>query len=45
VPATLPLLTPILASIPMQLLAYYIAVQRGCDVGQMRNLAECVVVE
>ena len=38
-------LTPILATIPMQLLAYYIAVQRGCDVDQPRNLAKSVTVE
>src|SRR5215208_652193 len=45
VPATLPLLTPILTSIPMQLLSYYIAVRRGCDVDQPRNLAKSVTVE
>ncbi|MFL5804322.1 MAG: glutamine--fructose-6-phosphate transaminase (isomerizing) [Roseiflexaceae bacterium] len=45
VPATLPLLTPILASIPMQLLAYHVAVRRGCDVDQPRNLAKSVTVE
>ena len=38
-------LAPILATIPMQLLAYYIAVQRGCDVDQPRNLAKSVTVE
>ena len=38
-------LSPILATIPMQLLAYYIAVQRGCDVDQPRNLAKSVTVE
>jgi glucosamine--fructose-6-phosphate aminotransferase (isomerizing) len=45
VPETLPLLTPILSSIPLQLLAYHIAVRRGCDVDQPRNLAKSVTVE
>jgi len=45
VPATLPLLTPILTSIPMQLLAYHFAVRRGADVDQPRNLAKSVTVE
>jgi len=38
-------LTPILCAIPMQLIAYYIAVRRGCDVDQPRNLAKSVTVE
>jgi glucosamine--fructose-6-phosphate aminotransferase (isomerizing) len=38
-------LTPILASIPLQLLAYYIAVELGCDVDKPRNLAKSVTVE
>ena len=38
-------LTPILASIPLQLLAYHIAVMRGCNVDQPRNLAKSVTVE
>ena len=38
-------LTPILAAIPLQLLAYHIAVRRGCDVDQPRNLAKSVTVE
>jgi len=38
-------LSPILASIPLQQLAYHIAVQRGCDVDQPRNLAKSVTVE
>ncbi len=38
-------ITPILAAIPMQLLAYHIAVRRGCDVDQPRNLAKSVTVE
>jgi glucosamine--fructose-6-phosphate aminotransferase (isomerizing) len=45
IPETLPILTPILASIPLQLLAYYIAVQRGCNVDMPRNLAKSVTVE
>ena len=39
VPACEPLLSPVLASIPLQMLAYYIAVRRGCGVDQPRNLA------
>jgi len=45
VPATAPLLMPIVLSIPLQLLSYYIAVRRGCDVDQPRNLAKSVTVE
>jgi glucosamine--fructose-6-phosphate aminotransferase (isomerizing) len=45
VPETLDLLMPILASVPLQLLAYYIAVKRGCNVDQPRNLAKSVTVE
>ncbi len=45
IPATHPLLTPVLAVIPLQLLAYYMAVARGCDVDQPRNLAKSVTVE
>jgi len=41
----LPLLYPLLTAIPMQLLAYHIAVERGCDVDQPRNLAKTVTVE
>jgi len=44
-PATTALLTPILMTIPLQLLAYHIAVRRGCDVDQPRNLAKSVTVE
>ncbi|MBN1826735.1 MAG: glutamine--fructose-6-phosphate transaminase (isomerizing) [Candidatus Eisenbacteria bacterium] len=44
-PHTLEPLTPILSVIPLQLFAYYIAVQRGCDVDQPRNLAKSVTVE
>ncbi len=45
VPQTLPMLQPILSVIPLQLLAYDVAVQRGCDVDQPRNLAKSVTVE
>jgi len=45
IPETLPLLTPVLTSIPLQLLAYYIAVERGCNVDMPRNLAKSVTVE
>ncbi|MCI0611443.1 glutamine--fructose-6-phosphate aminotransferase, partial [bacterium] len=45
IPNSDPLLTPILTVIPLQLLAYYIAVRRGCDVDQPRNLAKSVTVE
>ena len=44
-PATPPLLTPVVMTIPLQLLAYHIAVRRGCDVDQPRNLAKSVTVE
>ena len=45
IPKTHPLLTPIISVIPMQLLAYHIAVWRGADVDQPRNLAKSVTVE
>jgi glucosamine--fructose-6-phosphate aminotransferase (isomerizing) len=45
VPETTPLLLPVLTLIPLQLLAYHIAVWRGCDVDQPRNLAKTVTVE
>ncbi|NNE69786.1 MAG: glutamine--fructose-6-phosphate transaminase (isomerizing), partial [Rhodothermales bacterium] len=45
VPKTMEPLAPILTSIPLQLLAYHIAVMRGCDVDQPRNLAKSVTVE
>jgi glutamine---fructose-6-phosphate transaminase (isomerizing) len=38
-------LSPLVAVIPLQLLAYHIAVLRGCDVDQPRNLAKSVTVE
>jgi glucosamine--fructose-6-phosphate aminotransferase (isomerizing) len=45
VPATSELLAPIIEVVPLQLLAYHIAVRRGCDVDQPRNLAKSVTVE
>ena len=45
VPKTLEMLTPILAFIPLQLLAYYLAVECGNDVDKPRNLAKSVTVE
>jgi glucosamine--fructose-6-phosphate aminotransferase (isomerizing) len=44
-PQASPLLMPILAAIPLQFFAYHIAVRRGCDVDQPRNLAKTVTVE
>jgi glucosamine--fructose-6-phosphate aminotransferase (isomerizing) len=44
-PRTDAMLTPIVMTIPLQLLAYHIAVRRGCDVDQPRNLAKSVTVE
>jgi glutamine---fructose-6-phosphate transaminase (isomerizing) len=45
VPPSDPLLTPVLMVLPLQLLAYHIAIRRGCDVDQPRNLAKSVTVE
>ncbi len=45
IPATEECLTPLLTVIPLQLLAYHIAVVKGCDVDQPRNLAKSVTVE
>jgi glutamine---fructose-6-phosphate transaminase (isomerizing) len=45
IPETMDMLTPVLASVPLQLLAYYIAVKRACNVDQPRNLAKSVTVE
>ena len=45
IPETIDLLMPILSSIPLQLLAYYVAVKRGSNVDQPRNLAKSVTVE
>jgi glucosamine--fructose-6-phosphate aminotransferase (isomerizing) len=45
IPRSHPLVTPILAVLPLQLLAYHLAVRRGCDIDQPRNLAKSVTVE
>ena len=45
IPETLESLTPLLTTIPLQLLSYHIAVMRGCNVDQPRNLAKSVTVE
>jgi glucosamine--fructose-6-phosphate aminotransferase (isomerizing) len=45
VPETLPILQPILNIIPLQLFAYYIAKEKGCDIDKPRNLAKSVTVE
>ena len=45
IPETSDLLGPVLSVVPLQLLSYYIAVRRGCDVDQPRNLAKSVTVE
>ena len=45
IPPTFELLSPLIEIVPLQLLAYYVAVRRGCDVDQPRNLAKSVTVE
>ena len=45
IPPAFELLSPLIEIVPLQLLAYYIAVRRGCDVDQPRNLAKSVTVE
>src|SRR5206468_8174542 len=45
VPVTAPLLSPVLTTLPLQMLAYHIAVLRGCDVDKPRNLAKSVTGE
>jgi len=45
IPETIDMLTPVLASVPLQLLAYHVAVKRGANVDQPRNLAKSVTVE
>jgi len=45
IPDADPLVTPVVLTIPLQLLAYHVAVRRGCDVDQPRNLAKSVTVE
>jgi glucosamine--fructose-6-phosphate aminotransferase (isomerizing) len=45
IPAAPEMISPILEIVPLQMLAYHIAVRRGCDVDQPRNLAKSVTVE
>jgi len=45
IPDTMDELAPVLSIIPLQLLSYYIAVARGCDVDKPKNLAKSVTVE
>jgi glutamine---fructose-6-phosphate transaminase (isomerizing) len=45
IPQTIPMLSPLLSVIPLQLLAYHIAALRGCEIDQPRNLAKSVTVE
>jgi glucosamine--fructose-6-phosphate aminotransferase (isomerizing) len=45
IPRTHDLLTPLLTAVPLQLLAYHVAVLKGCDIDQPRNLAKSVTVE
>jgi len=45
IPDTEECLVPLLATVPLQLMAYHIAVVKGCDVDQPRNLAKSVTVE
>ncbi|MGH3117487.1 MAG: glutamine--fructose-6-phosphate transaminase (isomerizing), partial [Gaiellales bacterium] len=45
VPPSHPMLTPVLLVVPLQLIAYHVAIRRGCDVDQPRNLAKSVTVE
>ena len=45
VPETLPVVQPSLGAVSLQLFAYYVALQRGCDIDKPRNLAKSVTVE
>jgi len=45
IPETIPVLTPLLSVVPLQLLSYYIALDLGCDIDKPRNLAKSVTVE
>lgn len=45
VPDTIAMLQPSLGVVPLQLFAYYVALQRGCDIDKPRNLAKSVTVE
>ncbi len=45
IPNTNPILTPVLSVVPLQLISYYMAKEKGCDVDKPRNLAKSVTVE
>jgi glucosamine--fructose-6-phosphate aminotransferase (isomerizing) len=45
IPKSIPIVSPLLAVIPLQLLAYHVAAIRGCEIDQPRNLAKSVTVE
>ena len=45
IPDTHPIFTPSLGVVPLQIFAYYVALQRGCDIDKPRNLAKSVTVE
>ncbi|WP_156327506.1 SIS domain-containing protein, partial [Clostridium disporicum] len=45
IPKTIDLLTPMISVVPLQLISYYVAKQKGCDVDKPRNLAKSVTVE
>ena len=45
IPPCSEMLSPIVSTVPLQLLAYYVAMKKGCDVDQPRNLAKSVTVE
>ena len=45
IPKTVDLLTPLVSVVPLQLLSYYVAKNKGCDVDKPRNLAKSVTVE
>jgi glucosamine--fructose-6-phosphate aminotransferase (isomerizing) len=45
IPRTLPMLSPLLSAVPLQLLAYHVAALKGCEIDQPRNLAKSVTVE
>ena len=45
IPKVMDILAPVIAVIPLQLFAYYMAIQKGCDVDKPRNLAKSVTVE
>lgn len=45
IPRVMPIVAPILSVIPLQLLSYYVSIEKGCDVDKPRNLAKSVTVE